>query len=455
MRRIAIVGAGQAGLVAAHALLQRGYQVTVHSDKSPEDFLERSRPTGAAARFEMAVAFERELGLEHWGHQAPRCEGVHLTFCPRRDNQLLTLLGRLTKGHLMAIDLRLQSATWLEQLAERGGGVEIESVDVRRLDEIAARNDLTIVAAGRGELTKLFPRDQARSVYRSPQRQLAMICVRDVPIGVPYAPWFLPIKFNFLGPYGEAFWMPWYSKDGDHATVLVVEARAGSPLDRFRDCASAEQVLARAQAAIRELTPWDRESFEHARICDENAWLVGAITPEIRHVVGTLPSGRHVMALGDTAQSLDPIAGQGANSGNKMAQVYAVAVAERGDLPFDADWMRATFERFWARHGDCDRLTSTLLEPLSPAGGMLLTAQYGSTGCPDDDSPQQRIANAFIDNFNDPIELTDALHDVGRAKQVISDAFGSATRPLVWGRLRLARGQLRQRLGRPAGHPGS
>ena len=98
-------------------------------------------------------------------------------------------------------------------LLERGGKVEIEDVNVKRLDEIAARNDLTIVAAGRNEMMKLFPRDEARSTYRSPQRYLAMVCFNGVNIGVPYAPWFSPIKFNFFERYGEMFWMPWYSKD--------------------------------------------------------------------------------------------------------------------------------------------------------------------------------------------------------------------------------------------------
>src|SRR5688572_647414 len=78
MAKIAIIGAGQAGLLAAHALRRRGYEVSLYSDKTPEDFLARSRPTGTAGRFPMALDFERELGLERWGQAAPPIQGIHL-----------------------------------------------------------------------------------------------------------------------------------------------------------------------------------------------------------------------------------------------------------------------------------------------------------------------------------------------------------------------------------------
>jgi 2-polyprenyl-6-methoxyphenol hydroxylase-like FAD-dependent oxidoreductase len=455
MGKIAIVGAGQAGLLAAHALNQLGYEVTLYSDKSPDDFLKRSRPTGAAGRFESAISFERKLGLEHWEREAPRCNGVHLTFSPKRGNQLLTLLGRLKNSHLMAVDLRMQSATWIDELVQHGGKVEVENVDVRRLDEIAARNDLTIVAAGRGEMVKLFPRDEKRSTYRAPQRFLAMVCVKGVPIRVPYAPWFLPIKFNFFEHYGEMFWMPWYSKERVPAVVMVFEAKTGGPFDRFRECRSAEDVLNVGRKILREVVPWDYEVFEKAEICDENAWLVGGFTPEVRHVVGTLPSGRHVMALGDTVQSLDPIGGQGANNGNKMTQVFVDSIVKHGDKPMDAAWMCATFERFWERHRYNDTLNNLLLEPLTSAGKRLLIAQYGSTGKPDDESPQQRLADIFIENFNDPILLTEAFLDEAKAKKVIRDIFGSSSLPVLKGALGVARGQLRQKMGLRPGHPGT
>ncbi|MCI0402849.1 MAG: NAD(P)-binding protein [Acidobacteria bacterium] len=455
MRKIAIVGAGQAGLLTAHALRRHGYEVTVFSDKTPEDFLHKSRPTGTAARFDMSLEWERELGLNHWDDVAPKGEGIHLHFLPGRlNNVLLTLLGRFSRPFL-AIDLRLQSYRWMVDLEKLGGKVTVEDVTLARLEEIAAAHDLTIVAAGRGPVTKLFPRDEGRSFYTKPPRFLAMVNVLGVPMHLDYCP-FLPVKFNFYGQYGECFWVPWFHKDLKQAWSCIFEAKEGGPMDQFRGAKTGEQVLEIAKKVIREMVPWDAEWIKGAELADENSWLVGSFVPEVRKTVGTLPSGRVVMSLGDTNHTLDPVGGQGANNGNKMARNLVNCIVERKDLPFDTEWMTGTFEKFWERHRFIDKFNNTLLEPLTKPGQELLIAQYGSSGLLNDTQGCQAIANAFAENFNDPIHITEAFYDMSKARELIAKLTG---RSWFWsairGRAGIAKAQIRQRLGLPSRHPGT
>ena len=266
-------------------------------------------------------------------------------------------------------------ACWLNE----GAKSKSESVTLQRLDEISAENDLCIVATGRGEIQELFKRDEARSTYVAPPRRLAMICVHGIPMKFDYSPHFLPVKFNFFAPFGESFWVPWYSMNGQASWSLVFEAKEGGPFDKFRGAKSGQEALDRAREVVKDMTPWDYEWMKGAELCDDNAWLVGAFVPQVRDVVGELPSGRHVMALGDTAHSLDPIGGQGANNGNKMTRNLIECIVEREDRTFDTDWMRMTFERFWNRHHHTEKFNNTLLEPLTNPGKMLLLAAFGST----------------------------------------------------------------------------
>ena len=197
----------------------------------------------------------------------------------------------------------------MNDFAAMGGKIEIENVTVPRLDEIAAAHELTIVAAGRADLANLFERDAARSVYDKAQRNLTMIITTGGKMGFAGVP-FLPVKFNFFAPFGEAFYVPYFHKDHGPTWNMLIEAKPGTPLDRFGDCKSGEQAVALYKQIIKEVIPWDYDWAKDMELADPYGWLVGRVAPTVRKPVGRLPSGHIVTPLGDTSMVLDPIGGQ-------------------------------------------------------------------------------------------------------------------------------------------------
>ena len=447
-RRIAVIGSGQSGLVAAHGLVRAGHDVKVYSDRSADAWLNDSRPTGTAARFHPALAYERSLGLAHWEAEAPTMRGVHLTFSPKVGNRLLTMAARIPQGG-QAIDLRLQSHRWMNDLGDR---VVVEKITAERLDQLAGEHELVLVATGRGPLAELFARNAARSVYDKPQRKLAMVIVVGPPLAIQGVP-FLPAKFNLFADCGEAFWIPYHHRDHGPSWCLLFEAKAGGAMDRFDDCKTGHDVVARAKQVIGDLMPWDAPWVAQAELADPNGWLTGGVTPTVRAPVARLPSGRVVMPLGDTAIAMDPIAGQGANLGNKAAHHIVDTITAAPDAAFDAAWMTATFEAFWADHGAATvKFNNLFLEPMSPAGQMLLISQYGTNGR--DDSVRQLLADEVMQNFADPRLYTEAFLDKRVARATIAKLTRQSPRKLFAGSMmRIGAKQLGRLFGKQPVHP--
>jgi 2-polyprenyl-6-methoxyphenol hydroxylase-like FAD-dependent oxidoreductase len=450
MRRIAIVGSGIAGLLTAHGLRRAGHQVTLYSDRTGQQWLDEAKPTGAAARFERALDYDRELGLAFWeGHEA-MIRGVALTFCARRGNQLLTLNGRF-RGPAVAVDVRLLSERWMVELEKRGGRVVVGKIGMEELETIAAQHDLTVLAVGRADLCRIFEPHSGRSVYTRPQRNLHMAILRGRPAQAPGES-LKTVRFKVIQPDGEMFWMPYLHKSGEAVWCMLFEPKPGSRMDRFTGVKTGEELVARMKEVLRDLLPWESAWAEPLTLADPNGWMVGAITPTVRDPVGKLPSGRLVTGVGDTLMALDPIGGQGANNGTRMARHLVNAVNARGDGPFDAAWMTETFESFWEADGrHTVQFNNLLLEPMTAAGRMLLMSQYGSDAV--SNSTAQRLADAFTENFNDPRTITPALLDTAVARRTISSLGGHWTTELLRGVGGVALGQLRQALGKPPGHP--
>jgi hypothetical protein len=114
--------------------------------------------------------------------------------------------------------------------------------------------------------------------------------------------------------------------------------------------------------------------------------------------------------MADVVVLNDPITGQGANSAAKCAHHYLRAVTERGEGPFDAEWMQATFDGYWAYAEGVTLWTNALLSPPPEHVVNLLGAA----------SQDQRVAHRFVNGFDDPPDYLDWFLDPARAETYLA-----------------------------------
>ncbi|MEU4562193.1 styrene monooxygenase/indole monooxygenase family protein [Actinoplanes sp. NPDC023936] len=398
MRKILVVGAGQAGLQLALSLRAEGYQVTVMSARTSDEIRD-GWVTSTQAMFDMSLGTERAYGLNHWEDETPALHGLRVALSAPPGRLALAVTAPLDRP-ARSTDQRIKMARWLQDAEERGVRVVHQAVTPEDLDTITrlGHYDLTVVAAGRGDLVSLFERDRSRSPYTEAQRGLAVAYVHGLE---PDPQWPVPhIGFHAVPGLGELFVIPGLTHTGP-CDMLFWEAVPGGPLDRWAGHPgrmSPDQHLALTLELIREYVPWVHERAGDVRLTDARATLHGRYTPTVRRPVAHLPGGGKVLGLADVVVTNDPITGQGSNTAAKAAHHYLRAILNRGDQPFDEHWMTDTFEGFWAAHGHAvTGWTNAMLQPLPPHVQQLLGAA----------SSNERIARRFAAGFNDP---NDFLH---------------------------------------------
>src|SRR5688572_2125970 len=118
-RNVAVVGAGQGGLILALGLIQRGHDVTLFAER-PATAVLTGPATGSSVLMGRSILIERELGLNRWDDLREPVDNVHLTLYlgdpgqPEGDPQpvpTLDIVGRFDPPGA-AIDQRLKFATW-------------------------------------------------------------------------------------------------------------------------------------------------------------------------------------------------------------------------------------------------------------------------------------------------------------------------------------------------------
>ena len=388
MRKIAIVGGGQAGLPLALGLLDQGYQVTVVTNRTPDD-VRAGKVMSSQCMFDNALQMELGLGVDRWREQCPPVEGIGLTVPDpdRPGERAFSWAARLDR-YAQAVDQRVKFPAWMLEVERRGGTLRIEDCGIPELEALSAGHDLVILAAGKGEVVKLFERDASRSPYDKPQRALALTYVNGM-LGTPP---FSRVSFNLIPGVGEYFVFPSLTTSGP-CHIMVFEGIPGGPMDRWGEVKTPQEHLAHSLDILNRYLPWEAERCRDVELTDANGILAGRFAPTVRKPVATLPSGRLVFGLGDALITNDPITGQGSNTAMKASKHWYDAILARGDQAYSAEWMAATFEAYWSSYGwAVAQWTNMMLAPPPPHLLELLGAA----------ASHPSLATAIANGFNNP-----------------------------------------------------
>lgn len=415
MRHIAVIGVGECELLLAFALLDRGFDITVYSDRSPEQLL-TGRLSIPAFLFNSSLQLERDLGLNFWEEEAPLADGVGIDLRDASGRSTLAIRGCLLDKAGQATDPRTKFSRWMGELQKRGGQLVVGQVSIVDLERIAASHDLTMIGSGwasnRGGLQDMFERDDARSPHRMTPRHLTALVLAS-PQGPAGKPLTMPctLRLTFVAGVGEIVSSPFYAHTVGECRSYLFEAIPNAAMDRFGAARDGNEVLVIARQLIAQFSPEEWQHVQEARLVDPQAWLKTSFAPIVRRPVAQLPSGAATLAIGDTFCLLDPVACQAPNLAAQMADHLARTITARCDAAFDAPWMNAVMQSFWddsALHAV--NLTQTLLT--LPGEALMNVLRAASQAPP--------LADALVGSFQRARDMSPWLDDVGEACQFIT-----------------------------------
>ncbi|SEJ91841.1 2-polyprenyl-6-methoxyphenol hydroxylase [Pseudomonas linyingensis] len=408
MRKITIIGAGQAGLQLGIGLLGQGYAVRIASNRSAEQ-IGAGRVMSSQSMYDMALAFERELGIAFWDQECPPTDGVHMR--AGSGDQLLIDWRGLMCAPGQSVDQRIKMPVWMAEFQRRGGELVIEDAGIPELERYAQTSDLVIVATGKGEIGKLFERDNELSPFDASLRTISLTYVH----GMKPREDFSALNISINPGIGELVNFPGMTLSGP-CDIINLECIPNGPMDRWHEVKTQEEHLALAVQMIEEYFPWEAERCRNLRLTDDQCTLVGRVTPTVRKPVGYLPSGRTVLGMADVLVLNDPITGQGSNNASKCANVYMQCILDQGEKAFDDQWKNATFARYWDYAQWVAKFTNThLLPPTEPVLKVL-------SAC----GRLPQLAAHFSNAFNDPKMLTPWYYDNEEAERFIASFASQA-----------------------------
>ena len=418
-KRIAIVGAGTAGLHLGLYLQQKGGQSTIFTDKKIEDY-PNVRLLNTVAHHAVTVAREDDLGVNHWpdagyfGHYFIGMPGSPVEF-----------YGDLTSGPSRAVDYRIYLPTLMTDFQDRGGRLDYRAISVADLTELSAEYDLVVIGTGAGGLGQLFARDERSSPFSEPQRHLCVGLFNGIAEQDTRA-----VTFGISPGAGEMIEIPTVTFGGD-ATALLFENHPGSDLEVLAHTRYDDNPRAFLDLVLDKL----RTHYPiTARRVNEDEFdlanspldvLQGSVTPTVRHGHIKLATGATALLHGDAHATVDPVLGQGGNMASYAAHVLGQQIMSTD--AFDDDFFAHVDARRANRVLGASRCTNfmlTALNTLPDAFTQFLGAVAQNRG----------LADKFTDNFNYPEKQWDLLSNpdsVGRWIAENSSVSQESQRPFA------------------------
>ena len=406
MRKITIIGGGQSGLQLGIGLLKAGYGVRIVQNRTAEQ-IATGKVLSSQCMFSNAVQHEKDLGIDFWSATCPPVEGINF-IVPNPDgsgSKVIDWAARLD-ANAYSVDQRVKIPRWMAEFQSLGGQLVIADAGIAEIETYAARDDLVIVASGKGEVGAMFTRDAQKSAYDKPMRALALTYVTGMKPREPHS----AVEFNLIPGVGEYFVFPAVTTTGP-CEIMVFEGIPGGPMDCWGDVKTPAQHLATSLDILKTFLPWEYERAKDCQLTDDNGILAGRFAPTIRHPVATLPSGRKVLGLGDAVCLNDPITGQGSNNAAKAAAIYLKRILDHGDKPFDAAWMQGTFDQFWDYAQWVVGWTNMLLLPPPP-----FILEIMGTAC-----AEPRLAHRMANGFDDPRDFFPWFADPNAAATYLAE----------------------------------
>ena len=401
-KTIGIVGAGTAGLHLVLYLRRHGVDVTLFTDRKPEEY-RGMRLLNTVAHHALTVARENELGVNHWPDAG--YSGHHYYFGVQP--QPVRFYGEL-HGPSRAVDYRIYQPRLMEDFLSRGGNIEYRDVRKDEVATLSSRFDLMVVCTGKGPFGQMFQLESAHSPFDRPQRALCVGIFKGIAQRPRRA-----VTMHFSPGAGEMIEIPTVTFNGIQ-NALVIENIIGGDLEVLAKVKYEDDKRAFLDLLLNKLRAHYPDCAERI---DEKEFdlangpldlLQGGVTPTVRRSHVVLESGKLAIALGDVQSTVDPVLGQGANMASYAAFVLGEEIVSQ-DV-YDERFVEHVDQRRNDRVLGAMRWTNfmlTNLRMLPPEFREFLGAV----------SQNRALADEFTDNFNYPERQWDCFASAARMRR--------------------------------------